>query len=217
MHQQLHVIRNTAHRPSTQASYTASRARPKRKISCAAAQIAATQIAATLTILFPRWRHMSLTAYWGQQRMSSTSYPGQKHRIPPGPSRLCKYSRWQADITLHTVEGQNTMKMKIIQYPNKMKNTLTNQSRHQYWQCYKSVLMSTLHASSWPYKEGNASREDMVEGYQNIKDQRSYDLNPSDFFLYLLQIWVYQQEDTLLNLWNGLILLTHWTIAFLIV
>ena len=40
VHQQLHVIRNTAHRPSTQASYTASRVRPKRKISCAAAQIA---------------------------------------------------------------------------------------------------------------------------------------------------------------------------------
>ena len=46
----IHVIRNTAHRPSLQASYTASRVRPKRKISCAAAQIAATQIAATLTI-----------------------------------------------------------------------------------------------------------------------------------------------------------------------
>ena len=76
VHQQLHVIRNTAHRPSTQASYTASRVRPKRKISCAAAQIAATQIAATLTISFPRWRHMSLTSYWGQQRMSLTSYPG---------------------------------------------------------------------------------------------------------------------------------------------
>ena len=58
VHQQLHVIRNTAHRPSTQASYTASRVRPKRKISCAAAQIAA-----TLTISFPRWRHMSLTSY----------------------------------------------------------------------------------------------------------------------------------------------------------
>ena len=65
VHQQLHVIRNTAHRPSTQASYTASRVRPKRKISCAAVQIAATQIAATLTISFPRWRHMSLTSYWG--------------------------------------------------------------------------------------------------------------------------------------------------------
>ena len=71
VHQQLHVIQNTAHRPSTQASYTASRVRPKRKISCAAAQIAA-----TLTISFPRWRHMSLTSYWGQQRMSLTSYPG---------------------------------------------------------------------------------------------------------------------------------------------
>ena len=70
VHQQLHVIRNTAHRPSTQASYTASRVRPKRKISCAAAQIAATQIAATLTISFPRWRHMSLTSYWGQQLIS---------------------------------------------------------------------------------------------------------------------------------------------------
>ena len=95
MHQQLHVnnefnefnarfvfiwrhrtSRNTAHRPSTQASYTASRVQPKRKISCAAAQIAATQIAATLTISFPRWRHMSLTSYWGQQWMSLTSYPG---------------------------------------------------------------------------------------------------------------------------------------------
>ena len=76
MHQQLHVIRNTAHRPSTQANYTTSRVRPKRKIGCAAAQIAATQIAATLTISFPRWRHMSLTSYWGQQRMSLTSYPG---------------------------------------------------------------------------------------------------------------------------------------------
>ena len=31
VHQQLHVIRNTAHRPSTQASYTASRVRPKEK------------------------------------------------------------------------------------------------------------------------------------------------------------------------------------------
>ena len=62
LHQQLHVIRNTAHRPNTQASYTASRVRPKGKISCAAAQIAA-----TLTISFPRWRHMSLTSYWGQQ------------------------------------------------------------------------------------------------------------------------------------------------------
>ena len=71
VHQQLHVIRNTAHRPSTQASHTASRVRPKRKISCAAAQIAA-----TLTISFPRWRHMSLTSYWGQQRLSLTSYPG---------------------------------------------------------------------------------------------------------------------------------------------
>ena len=58
VHQQLHVIRNTAHRPSTQASYTASQVRPKRKISCAAAQIAA-----TLIISFPRWRHMSLTSY----------------------------------------------------------------------------------------------------------------------------------------------------------
>ena len=72
VHQQLHGIRNTAHRPSTQASYTASRVRPKRKISCAAAQIAA-----TLTISFLWWRHMSLTSYWGQQRMSSKSYPGQ--------------------------------------------------------------------------------------------------------------------------------------------
>ena len=44
---------------SPPASYTASQVRPKRKISCAAAQIAATQIAATLTISFPRWRHMS--------------------------------------------------------------------------------------------------------------------------------------------------------------
>ena len=70
VHQQLHAIRNTAHRPSTQASYTASRVRPKRKISCAAAQIAS-----ALTISFPRWRHMSLTSYWGQQRMSLTSYP----------------------------------------------------------------------------------------------------------------------------------------------
>ena len=42
VHQQLHVIRNTAHRPSTQASYTASRVRPKRGISSAAAQVAAT-------------------------------------------------------------------------------------------------------------------------------------------------------------------------------
>ena len=71
VHQQLHVIRNTAHRPSMQASYTASQVRPKRKISCAAAQIAALS-----AISFPRWRHMSLTSYWGQQRMSLTSYPG---------------------------------------------------------------------------------------------------------------------------------------------
>ena len=71
VHQQLHVIRNTAHRPSTQASYTVSRVRPNRKISRAVAQIAA-----TLTISFPRWRYMSLTSYRGQQRMSLTSYPG---------------------------------------------------------------------------------------------------------------------------------------------
>ena len=71
VHQQLHVIRNIAHWPSTQASYTASWVRPKRKISCAAAQIAA-----TLTISFPRWRHMSLTSYWRQQQMSLTSYSG---------------------------------------------------------------------------------------------------------------------------------------------
>ena len=76
VHQQLHVIRNTAHRPSTQASYTASRVRQKRKISCAAAQIAATQIAATLTISFPRWRHTSLTSYWGQQRIYSMVFLG---------------------------------------------------------------------------------------------------------------------------------------------
>ena len=72
VHQQIHVIRNTAHRPSTQASYTASRVRLIRKISCAVAQIAA-----TLTISFPRWRHMSLASYWGKQRMSLTSYPGR--------------------------------------------------------------------------------------------------------------------------------------------
>ena len=81
LHQQLHVIQNTAHRPSTQASYTASRVRPKRKISCAAEQIAATQIAATLTISFPRWRHMSLTSYWGQQWMNLTSYPDVTHLV----------------------------------------------------------------------------------------------------------------------------------------
>ena len=73
VHQQIHVIRNTAHRPSTQASYTSSRVRPKRKISCAA------QIAATLTISFPRWRHMSLASYWGQQRMSLTFLPRTQH------------------------------------------------------------------------------------------------------------------------------------------
>ena len=84
VHQQLHVIRDTAHRPSTQASYTASRVRPERKISCAAAQISATQIAATLTISFPRWRHMSLTSYWGQQRMSLTSYRHEYHRRAEG-------------------------------------------------------------------------------------------------------------------------------------
>ena len=40
--------------PITQVIYTASRVRSKRKISCAAAQIAA-----TLTMSFPRWRQMS--------------------------------------------------------------------------------------------------------------------------------------------------------------
>ena len=83
VHQQLHVIWNTAHRPSMQASYTASRVRPKGKISCAAAQIAA-----ALTISFPRGRHMSLTSYWGQQRMSLTSYPGQRRNVDSG----CWYS-----------------------------------------------------------------------------------------------------------------------------
>ena len=85
VHQQLHVIRNTAHRPSTQASYTISQVRPKRKISCAAAQIAA-----TLTISFHRWRHMSLTSYWGQQRMSLTFYPGPLTRCP-SPRLSCAY------------------------------------------------------------------------------------------------------------------------------
>ena len=94
VHQQSHVIRNTAHRPSTQASYTASRVRPKRKISCAAAQIAATQIAATLTISFPWWRHMSLTSYWGQQRMSLTSYPGHT------PNSAC------SNVWLHEVSTE---------------------------------------------------------------------------------------------------------------
>ena len=89
VHQQLHVIRNTAHRPSTQASYTASRVRSKRKISCAAAQIAATQIAATLTISFPRWHHMSLSSYWGQQRLSLTSYPGHRFRVMHAEKYAC--------------------------------------------------------------------------------------------------------------------------------
>ena len=71
----------TAHQPSTQASYTASRVRPKRKISRAAAQIVA-----TLTISFPRWHHRSLTSYWGQQRMSLTSYP-VPHKYPATPER----------------------------------------------------------------------------------------------------------------------------------
>ena len=66
----IHIVQNTAHRPSTQASYTTSWVRPKSKISCAAAQIAA-----TLTISFRQWRHTSLTSHWGQQRMSLTSYP----------------------------------------------------------------------------------------------------------------------------------------------
>ena len=79
VHQQLHVIRNTAHPPSTQASYTASRVRPKRKISCAAAQIAETQIAATLTICISSVapHEFNVTSYWGQQRMILTSYPGR--------------------------------------------------------------------------------------------------------------------------------------------
>ena len=34
VHRPLHVIRNTAYRPSTQASYTAGRLRPKKKTSC---------------------------------------------------------------------------------------------------------------------------------------------------------------------------------------
>ena len=34
------------------------------------------QIAATLTISFPRWCLMSSASYWGQQRMSLASYPG---------------------------------------------------------------------------------------------------------------------------------------------
>ena len=94
-HQQLHVIRNTAQLPSTQAIYTASRVRPKRKISCAAAKIAA-----TLTISFPRWRHMSLTSYWGQQRMSLTSYPGQKSRDSKSPvARSMKSEPWNNEIT----------------------------------------------------------------------------------------------------------------------
>ena len=44
VHQQLHVIQNTAHRPSTQASYTATLVWPKKKISCAAVQIVANSL-----------------------------------------------------------------------------------------------------------------------------------------------------------------------------
>ena len=54
VHQQLHVIQNTANRPNTQASYIAN------------CYTATQQIAATLTISFPRWRHMCLASYWGR-------------------------------------------------------------------------------------------------------------------------------------------------------
>ena len=99
VHQQLHVIRNTAHRPSTQASYTASRVRPKRKISCAAAQIAA-----TLTISFPRWRHMSLTSYWGQQRMSLTYYP--YIYWPTGAQEQLVYNIHELFVSPHKTENE---------------------------------------------------------------------------------------------------------------
>ena len=77
VHKQLHVIRNTAHRPSTQASYTASRVRLKWKISCAAAQIAATP-----TISFPRWR-LSRTRVFdvGLRAVSRSWHSLSQHRV----------------------------------------------------------------------------------------------------------------------------------------
>ena len=45
----------------------------------------------TLTILCPRWRHMSLTSYWGQQRTSLTSYPGL-------PDELCNSFKIRINI-----------------------------------------------------------------------------------------------------------------------
>ena len=118
--QKLHVIRNTAHRPSTQASYTTSRVRPKMKISCAAAQIAA-----TLTISFPRWRHMSLTSYWGQQRMSLTSYPGLNgldwlhahlHAIngPHSPSDGLVIQNLQFIFSFNNINNPRTTKLFIL-------------------------------------------------------------------------------------------------------
>ena len=59
VHQKLHVTRNTAHRPSTQASFKHVGYDQKGKSAVVV------QIAATLTISLPRWHYMSLTSYWG--------------------------------------------------------------------------------------------------------------------------------------------------------
>ena len=69
------------------ATYIASRVRPKTKISCAAAQIAA-----TLTISFLRWRHISSSSYWGQQRMSLASYPGHTRVWMNSPNQWRMYN-----------------------------------------------------------------------------------------------------------------------------
>ena len=142
VHQQLHVIRNTAHRPSTQASYTASRVRLKRKISCAAAQIAT-----TLTISFPRWRHMSLTSYWGQQLMSLTSYPRQCYNYRLGIRYRGWIHAWEDyKCWMHRLNGPLLRWLGLIQVTLMYRTNLFN--IHQNASKRKKIA-----SSMWPTNE----------------------------------------------------------------
>ena len=68
----IQYIRKTAHRLNSQAIIILGYDTTKQTKTTTAAQIVA-----TFTIAIPSWCQMSLTSYSGQQRMSSTLYPGK--------------------------------------------------------------------------------------------------------------------------------------------
>ena len=51
----------------------------------------------------------------------------QRYWIPPGPSRLCKSYRLHADVPQLAVEGLKIYNEKILQNPEKEKNTVINE------------------------------------------------------------------------------------------